>query len=319
LREREIENRKRMTNHQPPPTNHLLMTQAPYALEATVRLLQRRPVNRVDRWVDGRYCRAVRTAAGMRLVRVWEAGSVEAPDLKMAVLGGPVGDEVVGMVRWMLGLDAEPVPDAALIEREPRLGPVLDRLRGFRPPAFPDLFTTCVGVLPYQQLSLDAGTAILGRLVERFGPSLRVEGEEWFDFPPAEVIVGAHEAELVGVGLSRAKATALRRLAERALAGELDRERYTGLSTAEAMVALQKLPGIGPWSAGLILLRGMRRMDVFPAGDSGAARSLTALHDLPEKLTPREADEIATRFGELRGYLYFLSLGSRMPWLGAED
>jgi DNA-3-methyladenine glycosylase II len=181
------------------------------------------------------------------------------------------------------------------------------------------LFTTCVGVLPFQQLSLDAGTAILGRLVERFGPSLRVEGEEWFDFPPAEVIVGAHEAELVGVGLSRAKATALRRLAERALAYELDRERYTGLSTAEAMVALQKLPGIGPWSAGLILLRGMRRMDVFPAGDSGAARSLTALHDLPEKLTPREADEIATRFGELRGYLYFLSLGSRMPWLGAED
>jgi DNA-3-methyladenine glycosylase II len=255
----------------------------------------------------------------MRLVRVWEAGSVEAPDLKMAVLGGPVGDEVVGMVRWMRGLDAEPVPDAALIEREPRLGPVLDRLRGFRPPAFPDLFTTCVGVLPYQQLSLDAGTAILGRLVERFGPNLRVDGEAWFDFPPAEVIVEAHEAELVGVGLSRAKATALRRLAERALAGELDRERYTGLSTAEAMVALQKLPGIGPWSAGLILLRGMRRMDVFPAGDSGAARSLTALHDLPEKLTPREADEIATRFGELRGYLYFLSLGSRMPWLGAED
>ena len=95
MREREIENRKRMTNHQPPPTNHLLMTQAPYALEATVRLLQRRPVNRVDRWVDGRYCRAVRTAAGMRLVRVWEAGSVEAPDLKMAVRGGPVGDEVV--------------------------------------------------------------------------------------------------------------------------------------------------------------------------------------------------------------------------------
>jgi 3-methyladenine DNA glycosylase/8-oxoguanine DNA glycosylase len=60
-------------------------------------------------------------------------------------------------------------------------------------------------------------------------------------------------------------------------------------------------------------------MDVFPAGDSGAARSLTALLELPEKITPREADEIATRFGELRGYLYFLSLGSRMPWLGAED
>ena len=316
-----------MTDHRPQTTDHLLTTyvsrlttRPPYSLEVTVRLLQRRPVNRVDRWVDGRYWRAVRTPEGMRLVQVWDEGSVEAPDLWMTVLGGEVGPEtmdgVAGMVRWMLGLDVDPVPDAALVEREPLLGPVLERLRGFRPPAFPDLFTTCVGVLPYQQLSLDAGTAILGRLVDRFGPSLRAEGEEWFDFPPPESIVEASEMDLVGVGLSRAKATALRRLAERALAGELDRERYVGLSTVEAMVALQTLPGIGPWSAGLILLRGLRRMDVFPAGDSGAARSLTTLLDLPGKITPREADEIATRFGELRGYLYFLALGNRMPWLG---
>ena len=287
-----------------------------------MRLLQRRPMNRVDRWVDGRYCRAVRTPTGMRLVQVWNERSVEAPDLRLAVLGGPVDAQAMGgivaMIRWMLGLDAAPIPEADLVEREPRLGPVLDRLRGFRPPAFPDLVTTCVGVLPYQQLSLDAGTAILGRLVERVGPSLRIEGEDWFDFPPPNVIIDAPEADLVGVGLSRAKATALRRLAERALAGELNRERYAGLSTAEAMVVLQKLPGIGPWSAGLILLRGLRRMDVFPAGDSGAARSLTALLGLPEKLTPREADEIATHFGELRGYLYFLALGNRMPWLGVE-
>ena len=138
-----------------------------------MRLLQRRPVNRVDRWVDGRYCRAVRTPTGMRLVQVWNERSVEAPDLRLAVLGGPVDAQAMGgivaMIRWMLGLDAAPIPEADLVEREPRLGPVLDRLRGFRPPAFPDLVTTCVGVLPYQQLSLDAGTAILGRLVERLG------------------------------------------------------------------------------------------------------------------------------------------------------
>ena len=36
-------------------------------LEATVRLLQRRPTNRVDRWQDGRYLRAFETAEGVRL------------------------------------------------------------------------------------------------------------------------------------------------------------------------------------------------------------------------------------------------------------
>jgi DNA-3-methyladenine glycosylase II len=292
----------------------------PFSLEATVRLLQRRPVNRVDRWVDGEYRRAILTPEGMRLIALRDAGSIDAPDLRLELHGGPIGgatsDQISAMVRWMLGLDAEVPPSDWLAEQEPLLVPTLDRLRGFRPPAFPDLFATCLAVLPYQQLSLDAGTAIMGRLVERFGPSLRHDDEDWYDFPPPGVIAGASEADLVGVGLSRAKAVALQRLAGHALAGDLDRARYEGLSTADAMVQLQKLPGIGPWSAAVIALRGMRRLDAFPGGDTGAAKSLTVLLGAQQKLSPADAVDFANRLGDQRGYLYYLLLGSRMPWLG---
>ena len=69
----------------------------------------------------------------------------------------------------------------------------------------------------------------------------------------------------------------------------------------------------------MIALRGMRRLDVFPGGDSGAARSLTALLGSQQKLAPADAVQFADRLGNQRGYLYYLLLGSRMPWLGDQE
>ena len=114
---------------------------APYSLQATVRLLQRRPTNRVDRWESGGYHRAVPTARGPRLLHLANHGTIHHPDLRLQVLGGDIPpetlDELVATVRRMLGLDAPPAPETALAEREPRLTPVLTALAGFRTPCFP--------------------------------------------------------------------------------------------------------------------------------------------------------------------------------------
>ena len=72
-----------------------------------------------------------------------------------------------------------------------------------------------------------------------------------------------------------AKAVALQALARHALAGDMNAAHYPApLPTGVALKELEALPGSVPWSAGLILLRGLRRMDVCPAGDVGAARNL---------------------------------------------
>lgn len=292
------------------------MIDAPFNLEATVRLLQRRPSNLVDRWEDGRYLRAFATADGVRRMAVSNAGSVDAPDVRIEVLDRPVPEEtqrlLVSTVRRMLGLDVPPSPVEWLAAEEPRLAPTAEALRGFRPPVFPTLFETCAAVLPFQQLSLDAGTAILGRLVARFGPALTADDGVWYAFPSPASIAGAPAEALRAVGLSRTKAAALQHLANQAVAGELDAAQFENLSTVAALKALQALPGIGPWSAGLILLRGLRRLDVFPPGDVGAARNLAALLGLAAPLTPVEASRFAARFGDRRGYLYFLSLGAQL-------
>lgn len=306
-----------------PSFHTALPVAAPYNLQATVRLLQRRPTNRVDRWQAGSHLRAVETAEGLRLLRVTNHGTVAQPALHLEVLGGEVSEEtataLTGMVRWMLGLDAPPAPAAWLIEMEPRLTGVVQALWGFRTPSFPTLFETCDSVIPFQQLSLDAGTAIVGRLVERYGRSLTVFDQQWFSFPTPEAIAGASPAALRESGLSTAKATALQALARLTIDGTLDAERLRAMPTAEALAALRSLPGIGPWSAGLILLRGLRRLDSFPDGDVGAARNLSALIQPPVPFTPQEASAFAARFGDQRGYLYFLGLGEQLRGRGLLD
>jgi DNA-3-methyladenine glycosylase II len=300
----------------PPGLSVDLPTTRPFNLEATVRLLQRRPTNRVDRWHAGAYFRAIPTSAGVRLLRVTNRATIAEPLLRLDLLGGVVSGEdaagAVAMVCWMLGLDAPLAPTAWLVEVEPRLAPVIYALHGFRTPCFPSLFETCASVIPFQQLSLDAGTAIVGRLVERFGQPVTIGDQRWFSFPTPESIAGASPAELRASGLSAVKTRSLQALAHLTIAGELDIEQLRALPTPEAFTALRALPSIGPWSAGLILLRGLRRLDSFPAGDVGAARNLTALIEPPVPFTPATASAFADRFGDRRGYLYFLALGEQL-------
>lgn len=290
-----------------------LVTRAPFHLEATVRVLQRRPSNLVDRWEDGRYLRVLPAASGLVLVEVRDRGTIDAPDIRIAVHAGDVSSEaraaIARVVRKILGLDVDPGPLLRRAEAERKLRPTAIALRGMRPPRFPELFEAFANVIPFQQVSLDAGVAVVGRLVERLGARVLDEERPFHAFPTADRVAAARLTTLRSCGLSARKAESLRAVARAIASGELTEERLTSMSTADALATLTDLPGIGPWSAGLVLLRGLRRLDVFPSGDVGVERGLgTLLRLAPGAPLVR----VVERFGELRGYLYFCSLGAAL-------
>jgi DNA-3-methyladenine glycosylase II len=182
-------------------------------------------------------------------------------------------------------------------------------LRGMRPPRFASLFETLLNVIPFQQLSLAAGIATVGRLVDRFGEHVTHEQRRFAAYPTAGALAAARVPALLACGLNRTKAFALRELARRVECGELDEQAIAQLGTSDALERLIELPGIGPWSAALVLLRGFGRLEVFPPGDSGAQRGLNALLKLR---TPGSLGRVVERFGDYRGYLYFCALGASL-------
>jgi 3-methyladenine DNA glycosylase/8-oxoguanine DNA glycosylase len=291
-----------------------LTTQAPFHLEATVRVLQRRPTNLVDLWERDRYLRVLQSGNELILVEVANRGTVDDPDLRLCWLSGvpsPAAQVALGQtMRKVLGLDVDPEPLQSLVQAERKLRPTAEALRGMRPPRFAGLFEAFATVVPFQQVSLDSGVAVVGRLVQRFGNYLEHEGRRFHAFPTAATIAEARPAALRACGLSLRKADSLRFVARAIASGKLTEDQLAGYRTIDALKMLTELPGIGPWSAGLVLLRGFGRLDVIPAGDVGAQRGLGELLHLAPGGEP--LDRIVERFGAHRGYLYFCALGSKL-------
>lgn len=290
-----------------------LPTAAPFHLEATVRMLQRRPANRVDLFRGDRYSRVLSHGDALALAEVENHGTIDAPDLRLTIHAGDDSeasrDDWVRRLRAMLGLDVEPDGLRRLARVEPRVRALALALRGLRPPRFPDLFETFAQVVPFQQLSLDAGAAIVARLVARFGRRLEHDGTAYYAFPAAEAVAAARLTALRGCGLSAHKADALRGLARAIARGELTAQAIAALDSRRALKVLCDLPGIGPWSANLVLLRGFGRLDVFPPGDTGATRALRVALQLRPGAS---VDRLAARCGDLRGYLYYCALGGAL-------
>ena len=290
-----------------------LAVAAPLHLEATVRVLQRRPSNPVELWDEDRFLCVFPTAEGLVVTAVENRGSIDAPDVRLTIVAGSPSPgtqrEIARGVQRMLALELDPQPLADAAQRVRSLRATALALRGMRPPRFASLFETFVNVIPFQQLSLDAGIAILTRLVDRFGEHLTHDRRRFAAFPAPSAIAAARLSTLLACGFSRGKAEALRALATAIDSGEIDEQGIASLGTHEALTKLLELPGIGPWSAALVLLRGFGRLEVFPPGDSGATRGLNALLKLRAS---GSLQRVVERFGDYRGYLYFCSLGGSL-------
>jgi DNA-3-methyladenine glycosylase II len=142
-----------------------------------------------------------------------------------------------------------------------------------------------------RQLSRAAAVAIYNRLVAQLGGSIT-----------AERVMAIDEQTMRSVGLSYPKARAIRGLAELADDGVLGLDELAGLSDAEVLAELVAVPGIGPSSAQMFMMRYLRRPDIFPAGDLGVRAAVTALDGLDERITPKAVEERSELWRPYRSY-----------------
>jgi DNA-3-methyladenine glycosylase II len=135
-----------------------------------------------------------------------------------------------------------------------------------------------------QQLSTSAARAIYTRLTDRYGGRTPT---------PAEVLEDDPEELRAAAGLSRAKVTFLRSLAEHVIDGELELERLDDLPDEEVVAELVAVKGLGVWSAHMFLMFHLQRPDVLPVGDLGIRRAIMLRYALPALPAPAEMESIA--------------------------
>jgi DNA-3-methyladenine glycosylase II len=135
-----------------------------------------------------------------------------------------------------------------------------------------------------QQLSTRAAGAIYARLTDRYGGRTPT---------PIEVLEDDPEELRAAAGLSRAKVSFLRSLAEHVIDGSLELDRLDALSDDEVIAELVAVKGVGVWTAHMFLMFQLQRPDVVPVGDLGIRRAVMLAYGLEAMPTPAEVEEIA--------------------------
>jgi DNA-3-methyladenine glycosylase II len=172
--------------------------------------------------------------------------------------------------------------DAVLAALIDAVGPLPDAREGRPDPD--DHYGALLPSTTGQQLSVAAARTIYGRLTARFDGRAPT---------PQEILADDPEALRAAAGLSRAKVSYLRSLAEHVISGDLELELLDELPDEQVISELVAVKGLGLWTAQMFLMFHLDRPDVLPVGDLGIRRAIERAYGLQALPLPAEMEEIA--------------------------
>lgn len=93
-----------------------------------------------------------------------------------------------------------------------------------------------------------------------------------------QAICGCTEAELQGYGITFKKAGYIRGMAEKILCGDFDLDALRHMPDQEVCRTLSGLDGIGIWTAEMLMLFSMQRLNIVSYGDLAILRGMRMLY-----------------------------------------
>ncbi|MFD2091970.1 AlkA N-terminal domain-containing protein [Blastococcus deserti] len=267
-----------------------LAARAPYEAAEVLLFLGAHAVPGLEEWDGTTFSRVLDLPHGPAVVQLSPApdgGAAVTARLRLPELRD-LGAAVT-RCRRMLDLDADPAAVDDVLGADPALAPLVASAPGRRVPASPDADELAIRAVLGQQVSLAGARTLTARLLTAGTPLPEPVGTLTHAFPRAAALA---DADLTAVGLTGARRRTVSALAASLASGVIALD--PGADRAEAGRALLAVPGIGPWTAALVGLRGLADPDVWLPGDLALRRSLAALGS--------SDPEAATRWRPWRSY-----------------
>ena len=200
---------------------------------------------------------------------------------------------LVRRVRRWLDLDADPDTIDSGLAADPVLRRLVDGRPGLRVPTTVDPWETIVRAIVGQQVSVAGARTIVGRIVAVHGARM---DDRFTAFPRPHTLAALDPGDIAGLGMPGARARTVHAAAVAVADGVVDLR--SGDPDAVS-AALLSLPGVGPWTASYVRLRGLADPDAFPETDLGIRHAARAL-GLPE--SPLELRARAAAWSPWRSY-----------------
>lgn len=197
-------------------------------------------------------------------VEGWRTSAVVtlAPGVTGEVHGasGADAEQAWQQVMTALSLDVDGTAFPAVGRRDPVVGRIQRELAYLRPICSLSPYEAAVARVLGQRSSIAQQRRIRASMAAELGDAITVAGTTLHAFPRPQRL-----RELAAFrGVSAAKLTALRAIAEAALAGKLSTDYLRARPYPAALAELRELPGIGEWTSQGIVLRGAGVADEVP-------------------------------------------------------
>ena len=293
---------------------------APFRLDLTVWALRRRPDNAVDLWDGASYRRVLIVDGVPARLEVSQVGPPEHPRLAVTVVSTrplfKLRGHFAATLDRMLGLQVDLSPFYHIANGDPKIGKLVERFMGVKPPRFPTVFEAMINAIACQQLTVLVGIMLLNRLAGAKGLRPASAGGSAFAFPCPERLAHANPRELRTLGFSRLKAMAIIGLARECVANPERLSALAELKDDAVLARLLELRGIGRWSAQYAMLRGLGRLNIFPADDVAGQKNLHRWLGLRKKPDYEKTRRLLSRWHPYQGMLYFHFLLSSLERRG---
>lgn len=180
---------------------------------------------------------------------------------------------------------------------DPKLFKVIDTdIKGFsldtKKKAPKEYFVSLCKSIVGQQLSGKAANSIYLRFEDMF-PKKKVS---------AELISKFTEHQLRNVGMSYAKARALRDYADKYLKKEVHFRNLQKRESGEIQKMLLQIKGVGPWTTEMFLMFSLGREDIFSPKDLGLQKGVQKIYKLKERPDEKKMENLSKKWSPYRTY-----------------
>ncbi|CAN5681390.1 DNA-3-methyladenine glycosylase [soil metagenome] len=225
-------------------------------------------------------------------------GGEDVAGVKVRSEGGVIVGEVYSeadpelvrkQVARILSLDLDGSGFAEVGERDPVVKRLQERYPGLRPVLFYSPYEAAAWAIIGNRIRIVQAAKVKARMAEELGSVVEIAGEKEHAFPSPARLAQLEDFP----GLFGRKVEYLRHLGREAAGGKLEADLLRSMPVEEALDGLKKLPGIGPFSAELILLRGAGEPDYLPTNEPRLGRAVAMAYELDEPPNVAELEEIA--------------------------
>lgn len=197
-----------------------------------------------------------------------------------------------------------------LRKRDKKLAAAIERIGMIERRVDRDIFTALTGSIVSQQISSVAAATVKARLTNICG-----------EITPERIHNLSAEA-IQECGMTMKKARYIKEIGETVYSGALDLAAFRDMPNEEIVEQLSALPGIGVWTAEMLLIFSLQRRDVCSFGDLAIRRGICNLYGL-KTLSKEQFDRYRNRYspyGSIASlYLWELSKAGVPSTLGFNE